>query len=383
MTKIPHFLLLLAVGTLGSFGAQTSLAGANELTFNGFISQAFLKSQGNNLYGDSRNGSFELMEAAINSNWRFSNRLHFAGQLITRDAGNADNGDVTIDYLFADYKLAENDQSGLGIRLGRVRNNYGFYNDTRDVIFTRPTIIMPQAVYFEGNGLREFLFSSDGMQLYGYWDKSHHSTHFSLSMGLDKELPQDSLNTLTGASRLYRDAKIKSPVFAQLMHIREGGKTRYAISGFDTAIRADTTLPGGLATTLEATGIVLSAERNYQQWSFNAEYSFAQVNGYTANSQIKDADSKTFYLQSRYRFNSAFIATLRYEHGSYDDDEIGNISNTKHWVVGLQWSPTPAWLFAFDLYSIEGTGGIPTIDNQNRDQEKYTTLAAAMIAYRF
>ncbi|AKH69495.1 hypothetical protein IMCC21906_01820 [Spongiibacter sp. IMCC21906] len=383
MRRVLSFLPILCAGTFGLLNTEAAYANTNDIKINGFISQAFLKSQGNNFYGNSRDGSFELMEAGINGNWQFNNRLHFAGQILTRDAGNTDNGDVTIDYLFGDYKLTEDDQSGFGARIGRVRNSYGFYNDTRDVIFTRPSILMPQAIYFEGNGLREFLFSSDGIQIYGYWDEPQHSTYFSASIGLDKELSQESLNTLSGGSGMLKEATIKSPFYAQVMHIRDGGKTRYAISALDIALRADTTTPEGLSSSLEARGVVLSAEKNYLKWSFSAEYGLVNLDSYLGNTQVQNAESTTFYLQSRYRFNSEFVTTLRYEHGNYEDNNKGNISNNKHWVLGLQWSPKPAWVLALDVYSIEGTGGIPAIDNKNREQEKYTTLVAAMIAYRF
>lgn len=378
---LPRTALTLGAALLAGQGLALPIG--NDVQVHGFVSQAYLKSEGNNIYGDSRNGSTDFMEAGINGTLRYSSRLHFAGQIITRDAGNSDNGDTDVDYLFADYKLGENDQSGIGARVGRVRNNYGFYNDTRDVIFTRPTILMPQAVYFEGNGLREFLFSSDGLQLYGYWDEADHSTNFSFSLGKNKDLAQDSLDVINGGSGMFRNAQIKHPVYAQLVHSRDGGRSRYAVSALNLTLRADGAKAPVPSASIDASGVVISAEHNFLQWALTAEYSHVEVEGYVGSTRTQDAKSETFYLQARHHLSNDLIATLRYEHGSYDDEKLGNISNSKHWVAGLQWSPTPSWLLALDLYSIEGSGGIPAIDNRGREEEKYTTLVAAMIAYRF
>ena len=57
----------------GAFAAAVALstsslwADANErLHVHGFVSQAALYSEGNNFYGDSRDGSIEFMEAGLN-----------------------------------------------------------------------------------------------------------------------------------------------------------------------------------------------------------------------------------------------------------------------------------------------------------------------------
>lgn len=373
----------LLISAVGLAAPSIALTMGDDLQVHGFASQAFLKSEGNNIYGDSLDGSTDFMEAGLNANYRYNSRLHIAGQIITRDAGNTDNGAVNLDYLFADYKLGENDQSGIGARIGRIRNNYGFYNDTRDVVFTRPTILMPQAVYFEGNGLREFLFSSDGVQLYGYWDEADHSTNFSFSVGRDKDLSQDSLDIITGGSGMFRNAEIKSPVYAQLSHSRNGGQSRYALSTLNLTLRADGAMSPIPSASIDASGIVLSAERNFLDWALTGEYSYVRVEGYIGSTQNQDAESKTFYIQARHHLANNLVATLRYEHGSYEDQDLGNLSNSKHWVAGLQWTPSISWLLALDLYSIEGSGGIPAIDNTGRQEDKYTTLLAAMIAYRF
>ena len=52
-----------------------------------------------------------------------------------------------------------------GIRVGRLKNPFGFYNDTRDVAFTRPGILLPQSIYFDRT--RNLGLSGDSVQIYG------------------------------------------------------------------------------------------------------------------------------------------------------------------------------------------------------------------------
>ena len=48
--------------------------------------------------------------------------------------------------------------------MGRIKTAYGLYNTTRDVPFTRPSIILPQSIYFERT--RNLTVSADGADIY-------------------------------------------------------------------------------------------------------------------------------------------------------------------------------------------------------------------------
>lgn len=63
-----------------------------------------------------------------------------------------------------DYAPVETADRRLGVRVGRVRLRLGLYNDTRDVAFTRPSILLPQSIYFDRT--RELQISGDGILFY-------------------------------------------------------------------------------------------------------------------------------------------------------------------------------------------------------------------------
>lgn len=355
----------------------------NDLQFHGFLSQAYLLSNGNNFYGNSLRGSTDYREVAVNSTWRATPTLNFAGQLISRDAGSTDNGDVKMDFLFADIKAIENDMSGLGFRIGRVRNAYGFYNDTRDVLFTRPTILMSQAVYFEGNGLRELLFASDGVQLYSYWDAEENSTTFNFTLGRNKSLSADVLKNLFGPSAsVIHTAEFNTPIFAQILHSRNGGDSKIAFSMLNVHLDLHSSSSALADITLDASGYVISAQKNLATWTHTAEYSLISTD-FRSSQGAQNTEIESAYLQTQYRLRPNITLTGRYEYIVLDRD-LRNETDNHHLVVGARWTPAQNWIVDVDVYGIRGVSGIPGVDNlNNMPIEQRTEIFAVMLGYRF
>ena len=335
-----------------------------------------------NFYGDSQRGTFDFNEAGINANWIASKKVNVAGQLFTRDAGSTDNGKLIVDYLFIDYQAIQNEGSGLGIRLGRVRNALGFYNEIRDVLVARPSIFMPQSVYFEGIGMRELLFASEGAQIYSYWDDDSSSTTFSLTMGRNESLPETVVSNLLGNDMSFPvRGRADHPVYVQLAHNVDGGRLRFAVSTYDVGVNLATELPGdNRKAHLDSRGYVGSAQYNTQNWSFTAEYSITSLQFYGGVLDELAIDIEGSYLQTQYRLSPEVTLLGRYEY-SIPTEGLNN-EDTQRLVLGTKWSINQNWTLAVDLHGIRGDSGIPPGDNPNGLQER-TELLAVMIGYRF
>ncbi|WP_269619812.1 hypothetical protein [Zhongshania sp. BJYM1] len=374
----------LLFGLLALSSASVSLGNTDDsVRVHGFLSQAYLLSDGNNFYGNSLRGSTEYTEAGVNASWRVTSTLNISGQLLSRDAGSTDNGDLKVDFLFADIKSLENEMSGLGFRLGRVRNAFGFYNDTRDVLFTRQTILMPQAVYFEGNGFRELLFASDGAQLYSYWDADENSTTFNFTLGRSKSLSAGILRNLFGPeASIIHKGELKNPVFAQLQHSRNGGDSKFGFSMFNIHLDLHPSFANMADVTLDTVGYVVSAQKNLPSWTFTTEYSFITTDFRTAQgSQNQELESA--YLQAQYRLKPDITLTSRYEYIVTDRDHR-NETDSEHIVVGVRWAPKPNWILDVNAYGIRGVSGIPGVDNiDNVPLSQRTEIFAVMLGYRF
>ncbi|MGH9892346.1 MAG: hypothetical protein ACREA0_10255, partial [bacterium] len=132
----------------------------------GFLSQGYILTSSNRVFGHSEgDGSLDFIEAGINASWTPLPRLQFAVQPLFRRAGAGHDSDFELDFALMDYALLSTEDRQLGFRLGRIKNPVGLYNDTRDVAFTRPSILLPESIYLDS--LREVFVSADGAQVYG------------------------------------------------------------------------------------------------------------------------------------------------------------------------------------------------------------------------
>src|SRR5258708_13524927 len=83
-----------------------------------------------------------------------------------RAAGATDTGVARLDYALMDYRIVSGADASAGIRIGKVKNPLGFFNETRDVIFTRPSILLP-FIYSDNQNQRDLVFAAPGEQLHG------------------------------------------------------------------------------------------------------------------------------------------------------------------------------------------------------------------------
>ncbi len=149
--------------------AVTSSAGwAESPQFHGYGSLAWIDSPDNPYFDNSAGTHFNYREAALNGSWQIAPSWRMAGQLLYRDAGAFTDDKTRVDFLLLDYNFRLTGHESAGVRLGRVKNEYGLYNVVRDVPHGHPGVFVPQSVYFEA--FRDALLSVDGGSLYGRFD---------------------------------------------------------------------------------------------------------------------------------------------------------------------------------------------------------------------
>ena len=151
---------------LGAVTAPAAAEGLSDTTqIHGFASQGLVSTDRNNFFGDSEDRfSAQFTELGINVSALPNPDLKLAAQILSRRAGAVDNGSPRLDYAFVDYRLASSQSGNIGVQLGKTKNPLGLYNDTRDVAFTRPSILLPQSIYFDRT--RNVAFSATGLGLH-------------------------------------------------------------------------------------------------------------------------------------------------------------------------------------------------------------------------
>jgi hypothetical protein len=388
--KLPALLLLFTSGLSASQLDQ--LDGA--LQVHGFLTQAYVKTTENSFFGDSQDGSWEFRELGINSSYRFTPGTLASIQLLSRNAGEMYDGSLDLDYAQLDTTLYMADLNRIGVVLGRYKNPFGLYNDTRDVAATRPGIFMPQAIYWDR--VRNMVLSNDGLQLFGDIQVENHRFSLRLIGGqtpiddnveksylnpsLDPELDQDGLT-----------------VGGRLLYEWDGGRFNLAYSSAKLRLDAETNrLPDG---TIDIDYRVLSAQYNSGGWSLTLEYMQEPLN-YTGFGGLMDAGDTTldgYYLQGTYRLQDDLELFARYEESHYDkEDKRGEKSRQRLGLdahnfysrvstLGLLWEVTDGLIVRGEFSQVDGTIFLSNLENNPAPNQRARNwnLFSLLVSYSF
>lgn len=370
-----------------------------QIEFNGFLTQGFAYTDHNNFYGNSQNGSFDFRELGINTAWRLNNELLLSGQLVSRLAGNVDDGSPMIDYLILDYRIYEGLGGHAGLSLGRNKNPFGLYNRTRDVSFTRPSIVLPQSLYFDK--ARNLELSSDGMRLYarklfeyGVWDSE-------LVVGIPRH------DTNVESAYLFRDWQGElSSSKGYLLRTEYSPHDYRWVTGLNVgrfyfdfdgpAIPA----PGAPGDGEVEIGILaFSLQYNLQHWSLTGEYMRQDITWRELGGLFSlkpEVVSESFYLQLEHRISDDLSVFLRRDFFYADKDDrngkatemlLGSPAHTgfaHDWTVGIGWQPSKDWLLRAEWHRVEGTGWLSSQDNPDSSVLKEDwNMLSLQATYRF
>lgn len=371
----------------------------NGLQVHGFLSQGYIKTTDtkNDVFGDSSSGkgSFDFREIGVNASHRPLTNLQFSMQLLSRQTGEDSKGGIRIDYGFVDYTAYATESKEFGVRLGRTKNPFGFYNDTRDVPFTRPSILLPQSIYFDR--ARNLALASDGVQLYG----ESRSNWGDITVQFVTGFPQvDAKSTEAAILRKDQpgDLTPKLSYLGRIIYERDGGRVRLAITGAEVNAGYDTGVNDLLrAGSFEFLPLMFSAQYNAEHWSITSEYALRHIDLKNFHPRVDQSfTGESFYFQGIYRFNSAWEAVLRYDvlfvdRKDRDGDEFQAATGrpdhsrfAKDLTVGLRWNITPSIMLRGEYHRVDGTGWLSTLDNPNPAfTDRHWNLFAAQVSYRF
>lgn len=149
---------LLMIGACAN-AVENPFADLN-LETHGFVSFGYLKSWDNNWLGETLDGTSQFWEAAGNVIARPTDRLRLGAQLFVRDLGVYGNGNVELDWAYADWRFSD----ALGVQLGRVKMPFGLFCESLDLDAGRTSVFLPVMYPMRA---REILLSTDGIKLYG------------------------------------------------------------------------------------------------------------------------------------------------------------------------------------------------------------------------
>ena len=350
----------------------------NELQLHGFLTQGVVITSDNNFLGQSnKKASIDFREIGVNASLRPTSDVQLSAGLLSHEAGRADDSNVRLDYGLIDWTASSSEQGRGGIRLGRVKNGFGLYNKTRDVAFTRPSILLPQSIYFERT--RNLTVSADGAELYLDRYGEAGSLFVTLALGQPRVGSEASKTALVGLIPNGRFESKLTPIF-QAIYEGDGGKYRL---GF-TAVKLGTNYNPGANDVLQAGRLkfmpkIFSAQYNAEHWSLTSEYAQRPVSiqGFGPNAPDSTTHGQSYYVQGSYRYAPKWEALLRYDVMYADKDDRdgkafaaathrpGFSRFSKDWTAGMRFDVTPQLMLRAEYHRVNGTGYLPIQDNPN------------------
>lgn len=377
-----------------SISPAYSFESLDNIQVHGFASQGYFLTTANDMYGQSskHHGAFGLTETGINVSFRPLNNIRLAAQGTYRHAGEVSE-EARIDFALLDWTFIDSEELKMGLRLGRIKNPFGFYNETRDVAFTRPSITLP-SIYYERS--RNLLLSADGAQVYADKTTSIGNFSFQINVGeLNDDLKELEIAILT----IDAPGKLENkPGFiSKVGYESNSGATRLAFSFLDI----DMEYKPGPGDFFE------NGDLNFQQFLFSVQQSVGNITltgEYLRQENVFEnlgdffpdtaPITESYYLQGDYRFNSQFKGYVRYDALFLSKDNRNgkkSVPNTlrsgaftKDYMAGLQWTPSSQWMVQAEYHRINGTALLSFADNPDRfASKKHWSAFALQLSYRF
>ena len=356
----------LSLLCLGAWG------GDGDLEFHGFVSQGYLKSSEHDFLAKSREGSFEFSEYALNASLSVSPKLRLGIQFFAQDLGNQGNNKVDVDWAYGDYQWRDY----LGIRLGKIKQPLGFYNQIRDAEFLRPTALLPQAVYSEGN--RGFSFAYQGICFYGNtaWDIDFEIYGGTTNFDPEFFSIQALFNDFSGGEPTFNNVATNKSLYGAsltwntpLDGLRIGG----SLVDMDLGLEYDVLFEGELYPQKfgvdPLTVYFISAEYARDNFTIIGEYSEIGLDIRTGDGQyITDNTPIGYYGLIAYRFSEYFELSYNYDVFFYKkDDKDGvtlnaNLGFPHHYAwqkdhtISMRFDIRQDWNVKLEYHQVDGTG---------------------------
>ncbi|MBF0225452.1 MAG: hypothetical protein HQK76_08370 [Desulfobacterales bacterium] len=132
-----------------------------EVNIHGYISQGYMQSDKNNYIAMTEDGTFKIKEVGFNISTEFTSNFRAGLQVVSVQMGEIGGNEPKIDWAYGDYRW----NNYIGIRIGKMKNPIGLYNETKDLDAVHTSIFLPSSAYIIS--LRDSLIALDGVGLYG------------------------------------------------------------------------------------------------------------------------------------------------------------------------------------------------------------------------
>lgn len=333
--------LLLSVSTMIQ-------ANHDDFSWHGFVAQGLTSSTDSDYITTGNEISTELTEVGVNGTYVINPSLSIAGQFVYLDGGNRFRQGARLDYLFLDWRLTRLFDWQVNVHLGRYKNRHWLYSATQDVPQTRPSISLPQSIYYDGN--RDLALSSDGIALQSTKTSSSGTWEVRWSYGRSPLAKEDTRKILSpqAQGRVNQDFVHQFSTYWQpdSMHWQLGFSLLQSEFTYDAAER-DILLNGNSGIDR----LTLAARYDSENWELTMEllrdrlmYQGEFVQGITLD---VDKTGEGGYLQWRYFLQNNLTGLVRFD--TYDVDRK---DRRGHQLATNPFGPIPSHYGYMDMLTV-------------------------------
>jgi hypothetical protein len=399
LSNIVPRIMFAALTLLLPFNASALEWHNGDWQMHGFLGQGFTYTDHNQVFGTSRDGSLDFREMGVNASAKLRPNLLVSAQGIYRDTGGSDTLGTRLDFAQIDYSAPLFDSAlVLGVRGGRVKVPFGLYNDTRDVLWTRPTVLLPQSIYFDTLALRQAMISADGGLLYGRYTYGEHRLNLEFMTAQPQDNTGGAPEFLTNIPHAQGELSGRPMFIGRALYEWMGGRGRLMFSVVDLDRDFHSSSPTTPSGNIKVTYPLFSGQYNAERWSLTAEYGWIDSQRSNTLPTLTKNPSENFYVQGEYRITSDISGVLRYDVFHYDrNDRDGKALSqltkqpshrfyARDLTVGARWKFARNFLLAADYHYINGTAWLNEKDNPdllNGGGTSDWSLFTMMLSFRF
>ena len=364
--------------------------------WHGFVAQGVIRTDDSSFVDPEKEWSPKLTELGINGSVRLTSTVRLAGQAVYLNGGNRYPEGERLDYLFFDFDIFDKESLNFNLHLGRYKNYHWLYSATRDVPHTRPSIILPQSIYFDG--FRDIAVGSDGAAIVGSYSNDVGEWEFNWSYGNSPVSRKQVQTFFSDFSQGSIDQDFTHQLSAFLRP--KAGQLQVGVSLLDSDFSyregEQDVLQNGVATSQR---VMFTLQYAAEKWDLTSEIMQERVifRGILADGFLQDTKGQGGYIQGRYFLNPNITLLARLDILDVNkDDRGGQLFQQRTGVpdyfsfqdtatLGLTWNFRQNWRLQAEFHRVKGSGRITPILFQDvaNNSEKYTNIFALQATYWF